>query len=144
MTCIMRESTKISCYDSFQGGKVNSPQSFIITFSYTLSKQLLRLYWSLIITQLSVQTFQPLTSIYRRCNFVCYYWGCVIIYRPLSYPFNHLPQFHNRRIHPFQPFQTSRALKNTDKNKSWILKNSVNTRVGPDTFLPDTGYPADL
>ena len=31
--------------------------------------------------------FQPLILIYRRGNFVYHYLGCILIYRPLSYPF---------------------------------------------------------
>ena len=38
----------------------------------------------------SVHTFLPLILIYWRGNFVCKYWGCTSIYRPLSYPFKSL------------------------------------------------------
>ena len=82
-----------------QGGRVHSavyftsPQRFIITFSYSLTLQLWRLSLNLIgcwVMKLIVQTFQPLTVIYRRCNFMYHYWGCKLINRPLSYPFRFL------------------------------------------------------
>ena len=34
----------------------------------------------------SIQTFQPISVIYRRGNFVNHQWGCLYIYHPLSYP----------------------------------------------------------
>ena len=37
--------------------------------------------------KLSVQMFQPLIVIYRRVNFVYYYWEWTSIYRLLSHPF---------------------------------------------------------
>ena len=43
--------------------------------------------WSI---KLSVQTFQPLTVIYRRENLACNHWGCTSIYLPFSYPFRSL------------------------------------------------------
>ncbi len=39
--------------------------------------------------KLSVKIFQPLIVMYK-VNFVYYYWGCTLIYRPLSYPFRSL------------------------------------------------------
>ena len=45
-------------------------------------------FWGILIgwfMKLSVQTFQPLISIYRRVNFVYHHWAS--IYQPLSYPF---------------------------------------------------------
>ena len=38
----------------------------------------------------SVQTFQPLTLIYRRDNFVCHQWLFTSIYQPMSYRFKSL------------------------------------------------------
>ena len=53
----------------------NSPQSFMTTFSYSLA---LGTFISRFI-KLSVKTFQPIIVIYRRANFVYYYWGCTSI-----------------------------------------------------------------
>ena len=69
-------------------GMDTSPQSFILTFSYSvvgLTTLELNFYWLFI--KLSVKTFQPLTVIYKRDNFVYNHWGCTSIYRPLSFPF---------------------------------------------------------
>ena len=63
-----------------------SPQSFIITFSNSMAQQLLGLLIGCLI-KLSVQMFQPLILIYRRCTFVYHYWRCTSICRPLSFPF---------------------------------------------------------
>ena len=41
-------------------------------------------------------TFQKLTIIYKRGNFVYHYWWCTSIYRPLSYPFRSLHKSENR------------------------------------------------
>ena len=38
----------------------------------------------------SDQTFELLTVIYKRGNFVYHHWGCASFYRPLSYPFRSL------------------------------------------------------
>ena len=59
-----------------------SPQSFIITFSNSLAYQLWGLQWNLIgwFINLSVQTFQPLISIYSMGNFVYSHWGCTSNY----------------------------------------------------------------
>ena len=43
----------------------------------------------------SVQTFQPLIQIYKRCRFVYHYWECTLIYRPLSYPYRSLEHLEN-------------------------------------------------
>ena len=58
--------------------------SFIITFSYALTRQL----WEHLLNfdWLVNQTFQPIV-IYRRGNFVYHHRECTSIYRPLSYPF---------------------------------------------------------
>ncbi len=34
--------------------------------------------------------FQPIIVVYRRSNFVYYYWGRTSIYQPLDYPFRSL------------------------------------------------------
>ena len=55
------------------------PQSFLITFSYSLAQQL----WALIIIfigwiiKLSVKTFQPLIVNYRRSNFIYCHCRCI-------------------------------------------------------------------
>ena len=63
----------------------SSPQSFIITFYYSLAKQLWGLLMNFMYIKFSVQMFQPLIVIYSS-SFVYYYLGCTSIYRPLSYP----------------------------------------------------------
>ena len=66
-------------YIKIQGGRgqwavhYTSPQSFIITFSNSIAQKLLGLLIGCLI-KLSVQMFQPLILIYRRCNFVCHHW----------------------------------------------------------------------
>ena len=62
-----------------------SPQSIIITFSYTLAYQLCGLLLNF--AWLVYLTFQPPIVIFRRANFVYHQWECTWIFRPLSYPF---------------------------------------------------------
>ena len=59
-----------------------SPQSFIITFSYSLAWQLWGLLCILIgwFIKLSAQTIQPLILIYRTGNFVYHHWGAQLLY----------------------------------------------------------------
>ena len=76
---------------SWEGGDIwlnyTSPQSCIITFSYSLAQQLQGHSGNF---KLSVQTFEPPIVIYRRNNFMYNQWGCSSNYRPLSYPFRSL------------------------------------------------------
>ncbi len=45
-----------------------------------------------------VQTFQTTIIIYRRIHFVYYYWGCISIYSPLSYPLRSLLTYNINKI----------------------------------------------
>ena len=62
-----------------------SPKYILLMLAWQLWGPLLNF-----IIKLSVQTFQPLTVIYRRGNFIYHHWGCASIYRPLSYTFRSL------------------------------------------------------
>ena len=69
-----------------------SPQSFIITFPYSLTQQLweLELNFDWLVKEVECPKFQPLIVIYRSGNFVYHHLGCTPIYRPLSYTFRSL------------------------------------------------------
>ena len=87
--------TELSRYKIFRGmGQwavyYTSPQSFMITFCYSILNNFGDFYWIWLVGLLGVQTFQPLISIYKRGNFVCHHWGYTSIYRPLAYPFRSL------------------------------------------------------
>ena len=62
-----------------------SPQSFIITFSYSLTEQLWGLLLHLIgwLIKLSVQTFQPIIVIYKSGN-LCYQFIGLCPFRSLQ------------------------------------------------------------
>ena len=91
----------LGCWQN-QGGRGHwtvyypSPQSFIITFSYSFAYKLWGLFFYKIliswVIKCSVQTFQPPIVTYIIGYFVYHHWVRTLIYGPLSYPFRSLCQ----------------------------------------------------
>ena len=89
-------------------------------------------YWILIgwFNNLSVQTFQPLTVIYRSGNFVYHHWWCTSIYRTLYSPCSQLcHSFYNTKMYLLiltKSFYNLRFLIIIKKRRVSIILNEMN------------------
>ena len=99
------------CYN-FQGGRGHWTVNYIwiqrciITLYYSLALKDFGYFWWIMIYWFytnSVQTFQPITKIYRWDYFIYHHWRCLSIYCPLSYPSKSLSESRQSWGLIFQP-----------------------------------------